>query len=84
MVSMRKLRAEARQAATGRGHELKKFSHLYRSPSGFYSVASCRLCMARVRVEPYPAPNSASIWGEAVGLGCPGTGWNSATMQSAG
>jgi hypothetical protein len=84
MVNMRKLRAEARQAATGRGHELKKFSHLYGSAAGSYAVASCRLCRAQVRVEPYPAHNSASIWGEAVGLGCPGTGWNSATMQSAG
>ena len=84
MEDMRALRGIARQAATDRGHILKKFSHLYGTGWNAYAVASCRLCSARVRVEPSPAPNSVSVWGEAVGVGCPGRGWHVATTQSAG
>jgi hypothetical protein len=70
MASVRTLRKEGRKCAEWRNHTLGRFSPLDGSGWVASSVARCTRCRAEVRVEPTPAPNSVSLWGEALAVNC--------------
>jgi hypothetical protein len=66
----RKLRREARQAATMRGHTLARFSR--RSGWGIGSAyeAACGDCTRGVWIEETPPPNGINMAGEALAENC--------------
>jgi hypothetical protein len=66
----RKLRREAREAATMRGHTLARFSR--RSGWGIGSAyhAACTSCGHGVWIEETPPPNGIYMAGEALAQGC--------------
>jgi hypothetical protein len=63
-----RLRSEARQACSFRGHKLGRFTAAKYSHRYF---AECSECKMGVTVNPHPAPNDIEIGGEAVALHCP-------------
>ena len=67
MTKEARLKREAREGATWRGHKMTPF-RLY-SPGGkFYS--ECVRCGRSVSVVLRPLPNEIDIGGEAVAVGC--------------
>lgn len=69
MTRFDKLKREARQAATYRGHRLSPFRTLKAAGVRKVGRAACP-CGMDVQVETHPAPNSIDIGGEAVALNC--------------
>ncbi len=67
MEAIERLKLEAKESATCRGHRLSRFSHY--TPSN--AVATCQDCPAEVQVLSQPAPNEIDISGEAVAIDCP-------------
>lgn len=74
MTKLERLKREAREAATRRGHTLVRF---YRNgiPAAEISgmSAECSQCGMSVTVRPKPMPNEIDIGGEAVALNCRGS-----------
>lgn len=70
-----KLKKEAREAATWRGHDLGRFetSGFWTAGDRFVATAECKTpgCDAQVTVNTNPAPNQIDIMGDAVAVGCP-------------
>jgi len=65
MTKRDRLRAEARKAATWRGHKLSPFN------LDDYAICLNPGCTAQVMIETNPAPNSTDIAGRAVAMNCP-------------
>jgi hypothetical protein len=76
MPKMEKLKAEARETATLRGHMLGRFKASVITPEGGKgserpgAVAVCEICSAMVVVDPNPAPGEPEIGGQAVDGDC--------------
>jgi len=70
-----RLKKEAREAATWRGHDLGRFepSKFWTRGDRFVATAYCKApsCEAQVTVNTHPAPNQTDIMGDAVAVGCP-------------
>jgi hypothetical protein len=73
---MERLKAEAREAATLKGHRLGRFKQAVVTPdrkpgSGRpAAVAACAICGAMATVDPSPPPGEPEILGEAVAREC--------------
>jgi hypothetical protein len=76
MNKMERLRAEARETATLRGHLLGRFKASVITPEGGKgeerpgAVAVCEICSAFVVVDPNPPPGEPEILGLAVDDDC--------------
>jgi len=72
MAKLVRLKSEAKESATWRGHRLDRFSHTTRN-GGIHAVAFCRNegCTAEVSILTRPAPNEIEVVGRAVALQCP-------------
>jgi hypothetical protein len=79
MTKIEQLKAEAREAATLRGHTLGRFKESVITPEtrgkgterpGW--VAVCEVCAALVVVDPAPPPGEPEILGEGVNRDCQG------------
>lgn len=68
MRRVERLKSEARQAASQRGHVLKPFLRGEYNTEVFVSV--CRHCEMGAVVDPDPAPNGIDISGRAVAMNC--------------
>jgi len=66
MTKEARLKREAREGATWRGHKMTPFQPY--SPGKFYS--GCVRCGRSVSVTLRPLPNEIDIAGEAVAVGC--------------
>jgi len=75
---MERLKAEAREAATLRGHRLGRFKDSVITPGSSQevhrpgAVAVCEICAALVVVDPAPPPGEPEILGEGVNRDCGG------------
>lgn len=67
MKKVIRLKSEARESSTWRGHTMKRFEQL--TPTTHEST--CKVCGAYVQVDTKPLPNGIDISGNAVALGCP-------------
>ena len=70
-----RLKKEARESATFRGHQLGRFIHLNRysqvhSQARPVFQAECSVCGAWVQVLTRPYPNEIEIGGNAVAINC--------------
>ena len=78
MIRMKRLKAEAREAAQLRGHRLGKFQQAAitgREGTGAPrpgATAVCEICGALVVVDPEPPPGEPEILGEGVNRDCSG------------
>jgi len=78
MTKMKRLKAEAREAATLRGHRLGRFKDsviIPESPKHGQrpaAVAVCEICSAAVIVDPAPPPGEPEVLGEGVNRDCQG------------
>jgi hypothetical protein len=76
MTKMERLKAEARETATLRGHVLGRFKASVISPASGKeeerpaAVAVCEVCAAFVVVDPNPPPGEPEIVGQAVDGDC--------------
>ena len=68
----RKLRREAREAATMRGHTLARFSRHSGWGIGSAYGAACVDCTLGVWIEETPPPNGVYTAGEALAVSCTG------------
>jgi len=68
----RKLRREAREAATMRGHNLARFSRRRGWGIGSAYEAVCTACGRGVWIEETPPPNGIYTAGEALAVSCAG------------
>jgi hypothetical protein len=70
-TKLRRLKQEALDGCTWRGHKMGKFygGKTYESSSG--QMSKCKNCSASVTVIPNPMPNQTNIMGDAVALNCP-------------
>jgi hypothetical protein len=68
----RKLRREARQAATMRGHTLARFSRHSGWGIGSAYEAACGDCTRGVWIEETPPPHGINMAGEAFAVSCTG------------
>ncbi|KKM71239.1 hypothetical protein LCGC14_1432690 [marine sediment metagenome] len=66
MTRIQRLKAEARESATWRGHDMIRFTVL----SEYRVEAVCRDCGAYVQVDANPAANGIDIGGTAVAINC--------------
>lgn len=69
MTKLQRLKREARDVATWRGHTLARF----RSSDTRYHFAQCSQCNQGVQVALRPYSNEIDIGGEAVALNCKGS-----------
>lgn len=69
MTKLQRLKREAHDAATWRGHTMTRFQSLSR----VYWHAHCSQCGKYVQVTLHPRPNEIDIGGEAVALNCKGS-----------
>jgi hypothetical protein len=67
MSTLRRLKDEARNTATWRGHDMARFRAL---TPGRSAESRCKKCHRTVHVDTKPAPNGIDIGGEAVALNC--------------
>lgn len=67
MRTIERLKAEAREAATRRGHSLGRFR---RGRFDHTAFALCTRCACGAYVDAHPLPNGIDISGEAVAIGC--------------
>lgn len=72
MTKKRRLRNQATQCASRRGHALARWRHAVEFWGDKYSVSYCTICGAHVQTNQRPAPNEIDIAGEAVATQCPG------------
>ena len=76
MTKMERLKAEARETATLRGHMLGRFKASVITPESGKgeerpaAVAVCEICAAFVVVDPAPPPGEPEILGQAVDGDC--------------
>jgi len=76
MTKLERLKAEARETATLRGHVLGRFKTSVITPEGGKgeerpgAVAVCEVCAAFVVVDPNPPPGEPEIIGQAVDGDC--------------
>lgn len=76
MTKMERLKAEARETATLKGHVLGRFKESAITPEGGKgeerpaAVAVCEVCAAMVVVDPNPPPGEPEILGRAVDGDC--------------
>ena len=68
-TTIRRLKLEALESTTFRGHRMSRFSHY--TPGN--AVSQCLDCPAEVQVLSRPAPNQIDVGGNAVALTCPVT-----------
>jgi hypothetical protein len=72
MTRAARLRREAKQAATWRGHDMARFVRVDVADGRATWDSVCRKCGKGVQVQPFPAANGIDIGGQAVALGCGG------------
>ena len=68
-----RLKQEAIEACTVRGHKMVPFVTLQRpnvQARGYVARSVCINCGKYVQIETKPAPNSIDIGGDAIALGC--------------
>ena len=69
-----RLKQEAKEACTARGHEMVPFVTLVRptfaNGQGYVARSVCINCGKYVQIETSPAPNSIDIGGDAIASGC--------------
>lgn len=72
MTRFERLKREARETATARGHELGRFLPMGEGQRKGHraAFARCGACGMGVTVETKPPPNGIEIGGEAVALTC--------------
>lgn len=70
MTKLDRLKKEALEDATCRGHRVGKWIHFGLGLTGAYAMTVCTTCGRQVVVQPNPLPNGIEISGEAVALGC--------------
>jgi hypothetical protein len=76
MTKMERLKAEARETATLRGHVLGRFKASVITPESGQggerpaAVAVCEICAAFVLVDPAPPPGEPEILGQAMDMDC--------------
>lgn len=76
MTKMERLKAEARETATLRGHKLGRFRPSVITPEFGKGeerpaeVAVCEICAALVVVDPDPPPGEPKVLGEGVNRDC--------------
>jgi hypothetical protein len=63
----RRLKSEAIEACSYRGHKMSKFHGSKYHPHHF---AKCTECFMEVMVDTHPEPNEIDVSGEAVALNC--------------
>jgi hypothetical protein len=63
----RRLKKEAIETCTNRGHKMSRFYSAKYHPHYF---AKCYNCLMEVMVDTHPEPNEIDISGEAVALNC--------------
>jgi len=68
VTRFRRLKMEAHEAATWRGHSLSLFKT---ERAGRQAYATCGNCPALVAVNTHPMPNGIDVGGAAVALTCP-------------
>lgn len=67
MTKKERLRREAHDSTTGRGHVMLKFDH----HGPHRCVSQCLYCSAYVVVNSKPWPNQTELCGTALALECP-------------
>lgn len=67
MTYFNRLKREAKESATWRGHDMKRFK-TFKPNQVAESV--CRGCNAYVQIDTKPLPNGISIRGDAIALNC--------------
>lgn len=70
MTKFDRLKKEALEDATLRGHRVGKWIHFGIGLPGAYAMAVCMTCGCQVIAQPEPLANGIEISGEAVALGC--------------
>jgi hypothetical protein len=76
MTKMEQLKAEARETAKLRGHQMGRFKESVITPESAPKaerpawVAVCEICAALVVVDPAPPPGEPEILGEGVNRDC--------------
>lgn len=76
MNRIERLKAEARETATLRGHKLGRFKESVITPESApktqrpAAVAVCEICSALVVVDPDPPPGEPEILGEGINRDC--------------
>ncbi|KKM18488.1 hypothetical protein LCGC14_1665130 [marine sediment metagenome] len=65
---LRRLKREARESCTWRGHSMKPFETVIPNKRVF---SECRNCTGYVQVDTFPPPNGIDIGGDALALNCP-------------
>lgn len=76
MTKLQRLKAEAKETATLRGHMLGRFKASVITPETSTggereaAVAVCQVCAAFVVVDPNPPPGEPEIVGQAVDMDC--------------
>ena len=66
MTKLARLKREALEACSFRGHDMTRFHN----SSRIDAYATCKICGKLVGVNAYPAPNDIDIGGNALALGC--------------
>lgn len=69
MKKITRLKKEAHESATWRGHEID-WGHIYHGEGRSLRAGSCRKCGRAVMVNTNPPPNGIDIGGEAIALDC--------------
>ncbi len=72
MTKIARLKRQARDGASWRGHSLCRFAKHINAAGNIVYLASCGVCNRHVAVKPNPQPNEIDIGGTAVALNCPG------------
>jgi hypothetical protein len=67
MKKIDRLKREASDAATWRGHKMGRFTHFTHT-----AISECSICGASVEVDTRPPANGIDIGGPAVAIGCGG------------
>ena len=62
MRLIERLKHEAKEGASWRGHDMSRFNK---------NLARCKICKAEAYVDAKPPPNGINISGTAVALNCP-------------
>ncbi len=70
MRKIERLRLEALESCSFRGHKMKRFKRAYNGIAGNCAFTSCMSCGKEVVVCDKPAPNGIDVGGEAVALHC--------------
>jgi len=71
MTKFKRLKSEARETATLRGHDLYPFKTALALAKGWIAIAHCKKCDFIAVVNTHPAPNGVEISGGCVAVTCP-------------